>query len=142
MMVGVTDRELPVLAQGFGVGGEQWTLTTQLDRNRVRTMVQVVEPDGRRWGAGFGGRPVPPDRRVATFVGRSGESSHLVIVRVAPEVRAVRATLSDGTVDDLTLHGDIDQLGARIAVLVYPAPLDLHRLTLLDGRGQELPDVL
>ena len=58
-----------------------------------------------------------------------------MIVRVAPEVRAVRATLSDGTVDDLTLHGDIEQLGARIAVLVYPAPLDLHRLTLLDGRG-------
>ena len=142
MMVGVTDRELPVLAEGFGVGGEHWTLTTQLDRNRVRTMVQVVEPDGRRWGAGFGGRPVPPERRVATFVGRSGESAHLVIVRVAPEVRAVRATLSDGTVDDLTLHGDVEQLGARIAVLVYPAPLDLHRLTLLDKDGQELPDVL
>ena len=33
MMVIMPDRELPVLAQGFGVGGEQWTLTTQLDRH-------------------------------------------------------------------------------------------------------------
>ena len=84
--------------------------------------------------------PWPPSRRVATFVGRSGPSSHLVIVRVADDVRAVVATLSDGTREDLALHGDAAILGVRVAVLVYPPDLDLHRLVLLDTLGQELPD--
>jgi len=130
------------LATGFGTGSEMWVLTAQPDRGRLRVMVQVTECDGRRWTSGSGGRPLPPGQRIATFVGRSGPSAHLVIVRVAPDVRAVVATLSDGTREDLRLHGDAGLLGVRIAVLVYPAELDLHRLELIDQLGNELPDTI
>lgn len=131
-----------MLAEGLGTGGERWTLTTDRTSHRHRTMVQVVETDGRRWGAGFGGPPLPPGRRLATFVGRSGAGAHLVIVRAAADVRAVVATLSDGSREDLSLHGDGAEFGARLAVLVYPAELDLHALVLLDGNGLELPDTI
>lgn len=131
-----------VLAEGLGTGGERWTLTTDGTGRRRRTMVQVVETDGRRWGAGFGGPPLPPGRRLATFVGRSGAGAHLVIVRAAADVRAVVATLSDGSREDLSLHGDAAEFGARLAVLVYPAELDLHGLVLLDGNGRDLPDTI
>ncbi|MET0862861.1 MAG: hypothetical protein ABWZ98_00870 [Nakamurella sp.] len=136
------DNTAEPLATGFGTGGEHWVLTAQPDRGRLRVMAQVTESDGRRWTSGSGGRPLPPGQRIATFVGRSGPSAHLVIVRVAPDVRAVVATLSDGTREDLRLHGDPDRLGVRIAVLVYPAQLDLHRLVLLDQSGKELPDAV
>src|ERR1700712_260809 len=76
------------LATGFGTGGEQWVLTAHPDRGRLRVMVQVTERDGRRWTSGSGGRPLPPGRRMATFVGRSGVSGHLVIVRRATGGRA------------------------------------------------------
>jgi len=131
-----------VVAEGLGTGGERWTLTTACSGRRRRTMAEVVEVDGRRWGAGFGGPPLPPGRRLAIFVGRSGAGAHLVIVRAAADVRAVVATLSDGTREDLSLHGDAEEFGARLAVLVYPAELDLHGLVLLDGDGLELPDTL
>jgi hypothetical protein len=140
IMVTVNDQRSPVLAHGLGTGGEQWTLTATLVRRRLQIMVEVVEPDGRRWVYGSGGHALGPGRRVATFVGRSGPSSHLVIVRVADDVRAVVATLSDGSREDLRLHGDATVLGVRVAVLVYPPQLDLHRLVLLDAMGRELPD--
>jgi hypothetical protein len=138
----VNDGHPLVLAEGLGTGGERWTLTTDGTGRRRRTMVQVVETDGRRWGAGFGGPPLPPGRRLATFVGRSGAGAHLVIVRAAADVRAVVATLSDGSREDLSLHGDPVEFGARLAVLVYPAELDLHGLVMLDGNGRELPDTI
>ena len=81
----------------------------------------------------------PPARHLRRPVGCG---AHLVIVRAAADVRAVVATLSDGTREDLSLHGDAEEFGARLAVLVYPAELDLHALVLLDGDGLELPDTL
>ena len=105
-------------------------------------MVQVVQTDGRRWAAGSGGTALRDGRRIDTFAGRSGASSHLVILRLAPDVRAVVATLSDGTREDLRLHGDVERLGVRVAVLVYPAQLDLHNLVLIGADGRELPDQL
>ena len=139
---GVNARNPLVLAEGVGTGGERWTLTTDGSGTRRRTIVQVVETDGRRWGAGFGGPPLPPGHRLATLVGQSGGGAHLVIVRVAADVRAAVATLSDGTREDLRLHGDPTEFGARVAVLVYPPELDLHRLVLLDESGRELPDAM
>ena len=131
-----------MLAQGLGTGGERWTLTATPVRKRLQVMVEVVQPDGVRWVSGSGGPALPPGRRVATFVGRSGPSSHLVIVRVTADVRAVVATLSDGTREDLRLHGDADMLGARIAVLVFPPELELQRLVLMDADGVELAEEL
>jgi hypothetical protein len=138
----LVDNTPPPLATGFGTGGEQWVLTAQPDRGRLRVMVRVTERNGNTWTSGSGGRPLPPGQRIATFVGRSGPSAHLVIVRVAPDLRAVVATLSDGSREDLRLHGDAGLLGVRIAVLVYPAELDLHRLEMLDQQGNELPDTI
>ena len=67
---------------------------------------------------------------------------HLMVLRVAADVRAIVAILSDGTRQDLRMWGDVNRLGARAAVLIYPRELDLHRLLLLDHRGQELPDTV
>jgi hypothetical protein len=128
-----------VLAVGFGSGGERWTLTAIAKGRRLQTMVEVIETDGRRWAAGSGGVALHEGRRVDSFAGRSGASSHLVILRLAPEVRAVVATLSDGTREDLRLHGEVERLGVQLAVLVYPAPLDLHTLVLIGADGTELP---
>jgi hypothetical protein len=135
----VTDHDPTVLAEGLGTGGERWTLTAIPHGRRLQTMVQVVQTDGRRWAAGSGGTALRDGRRIDTFAGRSGASSHLVILRLAPDVRAVVATLSDGTREDLRLHGDVERLGVRVAVLVYPAQLDLHNLVLIGADGRELP---
>ena len=132
-------RDDSVLAEGYGTGGERWTLTAIPRGRRLQTMVQVVETDGRRWAAGSGGTALREGRRVDSFAGSSGASSHLVILRLAPDIRAVVATLSDGTREDLRLYGDVERLGVRIAVLVYPAPLDLHKLVLIGADGGELP---
>lgn len=140
-MVAVTDGNECSLATGFGSGGERWTLTATPTRGRLRAMVEVVEPTGRRLVAGSSGPALPPGHRCATFVSRSGDGAHLVIVRVADDVRAVVATLSDGTREDLRLHGDSAVLGARLAVLVHPAELYLHRLAVLGANGEELPEL-
>lgn len=134
--------QLQQIAQGYGIGGEQWTLVVQLRRGRLRTMVQVQEPDGHRWTAGLDGHPVTPGRRTTTFEGRSSSGALLYLLRVAPEVRAAVATLSDGTREDLQLHGDRDVLGARVAVLTHPRGTSVTALQLLDDQGAELPEVL
>jgi hypothetical protein len=141
-MVAVTDGKDGVLASGIGSGGERWTLAATPGQGRLRAMVEVIEPSGRRWVAGSGGPALPPGHRYATFVGRSGESAHLVIVRVADDVRAVVATLTDQSREELRLHGDAGVLGARLAVLVYPAGLDLQQLTVLGADAEELPELL
>ncbi len=142
IMVAVTDPTDGVLASGFGSGGERWTLVATPGPGRLRAMVEVVEPTDRRWVAGSAGPALPSGQRCATFVGRSGEGAHLVIVRVADDVRAVVATMTDGSREDLRLHGDAGVLGARLAVLVYPAGLDLQRLAVLGADGEELPELL
>jgi hypothetical protein len=142
IMVGVTDGKGGALATGFGLGGESWVLAATPGHGRLRAMVEVMEPTGRRWIAGSGGPALPPGHRYAIFRGRSGESAHLVIVRVADDVRAVVASLTDGSREDLRLHGDASVLGARLAVLVYPAALDLRRLTVLGPDGGELRELL
>jgi hypothetical protein len=142
IMLAVTEGQDSALASGFGSGGERWTLAAEVRRGRLRAMVEVVEPAGRRWVAGSSGPALPPGHRCATFVSRSGEGSHLVIVRVADDVRAVVATLTDGTREDLRLHGDPAVLGARLAVLVHPPGLALQRLAILGQDGAELPELL
>jgi dUTPase len=129
-------------ATGFGAGGERWTLTAHSAGGRLRAMVEVVEPDGRRWVAGSGGPPLPAGRRVATFAGRSGAGARVVIVRVAADVRGVVAILTDDTREDLSLHGDAAVLGARLAVLVHPADVALASMTLVGRDGSHLAETL
>ena len=141
-MVPVTTASSDLSAAGDGCGGERWTLTARASRGRLRTMVEVIEPGGHRWIAGSGGPALPTGRRAAMFLGRSGESARLLIVRVAADVRAVVAVMSDGSREDLRLYGDPAALGARVAVLVHPGGLDMTSLRLIGADGSELPEEL
>ena len=140
--VSVTTASPDLSVEGFGAGGERWTLTAQASGSRLRTLVEVVEPGGRRWVAGSGGRALAAGRRVATFAGRSGDGARLLIIRVADDVDAVVALLGDGTREDLSLHGDPEVLGARVAVLVHPADRELVSLRIYDANGTELAESL
>lgn len=64
------------------------------------------------------------------------------LARVAADVCAVVVTVSDGTREDLVLHGDPEFWGARVAVLVHPRQLDIHRVDLIGSDGSPLPDRL
>ncbi len=126
----------------MAMDGVRWTLTAEFARHGLYTMAQVVDADGHRWGGGMGGPPLWPGSRVNSSVHSADRGPHLMVLRVAADVRAIVAILSDGTRQDLRLWGDVNRLGARAAVLIYPRELDLHRLLLLDHRGQELPDTV
>jgi len=136
------DLLVAVLASGHGADGASWELDVSGDASGLRTTVNVTLPDGRRpWGGGIGGGPaLEPSSRVNAYVGASDEGPRTFIARVAPDVRAVVVRLSDGTREDLTLHGDAHQLGARVAVLVYPRHLDIHRVDLYGEDGETLSE--
>ncbi len=123
----------------MAMDGARWTLTAEFAPRGLYTTAQVVDADGHRWGGGMGGLPLWPGSRVNSSVHLADRGPHLMVLRVAVDVRATVATLSDGTREDLRLHGDVNQLGVGVAVLIYPRELDLHRLVLLDHHGQELP---
>ncbi len=131
-----------VLGQGVAMDGARWTLTAEFARHGLYTMAQVVDADGHRWGGGMGGPPLWPGSRVNSSVHSADRGPHLMVLRVAVDVRATVAILSDGTREDLRLWGDVNRLMVRAAVLIYPRELDLHRLVLLDHHGQELPDTV
>lgn len=126
----------------MAMDGVRWTLTAEFARHGLYTMAQVVDADGHRWGGGMGGPPLWPGSRVNSSVpsadrgpasdgpasggGRAGHRRHSQ--RWHPP--------------GSPMWGDVNRLGARAAVLIYPRELDLHRLLLLDHRGQELPDTV
>lgn len=131
---------MTILATGAGSEGCRWELEVSGDRRELLTMVKVTLADGRTpWGVGCAGPPVYPGSRVNVCTGSDGAGPRTFIARVTPDVRAVVVALSDGTREDLVLHGDGDRLGVRIGVLVYPRELDIHRVDLLDHAGSPLP---
>lgn len=130
-----------VIARGCSTDGDLWELDTAAHDRELLTSVQVTTPDGQRlWATGCSGPAQQPGRRVSTAWGRNGIGPTTFIARVAADVTAVVVTLSDGTREDLTLHGDISTLGVRIAVLVHPRHLDVHRLDLIAADGTRLPE--
>jgi hypothetical protein len=80
-----------------------------------------------------------PGRHITTYSGAADFGPRTFIARVASDVRALIITLSDGTREDVQLHGDMSELGAPIGVLVYPRHLDIHRLDLIGTNGEILP---
>jgi len=52
----VEQGQLQQIADGYGIGGEQWTMAAQRRGDRLRTMVQVLHTDGQRWTGGCGQR--------------------------------------------------------------------------------------
>lgn len=135
------DESVTVLAIGSGTDGCTWELDVSGDRRELVTMVNVTLADGQTpWGTGCAGPPVYPGSRLNVCTGSADEGPRTFIARVTPDVRAVVVMLSDGTREDLVLHRDVDSLGARIGVLVYPRELDIHRVDLADNDGSPLPE--
>jgi len=133
---------MSVIASGYSTDGDVWHLDAAVNRDtgELFTGVAIELPDGSRpWGGGCGGPPVSPGRHITTSSGVSDFGPRTFIARVAADVRAVIVTLSDGTREDLQLHGDVRELGARIGVLVYPRHLDIHRVDLIGTNGEMLP---
>jgi hypothetical protein len=129
-----------VVATGCSAEGDRWTVTVDGSDASVFTILDVQTVDGRRQAAGSGTSSLEPGRRFGTWTGLDDHGPHRILVFVSSDVRAVVATLSDGTREDLTLHSASALGEVRVAALVYPRRLDLHRLVLLDRDGAELPD--
>ena len=130
---------MSVIASGYSVDGALWHLDAAIDRDskQLATGVTIELPDGSHpWGGGCGGPPVQPGRYITTYSGAADVGPRTFIARVTAEVRALIVTLSDGTREDLQLHGDISEFGARIGVLVYPRHLDIHRLDVIGANGE------
>jgi hypothetical protein len=135
---------MPVIASGYSIDGDAWSLDARIDRDtgELFTSVLIECADGSRpWSGGCGGAPVPTARHINTYIGGADFGPKTFIARVTAEVRALTVTLSDGTREDLQLHGDIQELGARVAVLVFPRHLDIHRLDVIGADGQTLPSI-
>jgi hypothetical protein len=130
-----------VLASGTAADGTTWELDVSGNARDLSTMVSQRRPDGRTpWGIGCAGPAVEPGRRVKVCVGVADDALRTFIARVTPDVRAVVVTLSEGTREDLLLHGDPVRLGARVAVLVYSPDLDVHRVDLFGHENEVLPE--
>ena len=135
---------MSVIASGYSVDGDIWHLDAAVNRDTgdLATSVAIELPDGSRpWGRGCAGPPVPPGRHIDAYSGAADFGPRTFIARVAAEVRALIVTLSDGTREDLQLHGDISELGAPIAVLVFPRHLEIHRLDVIGANGDILRPV-
>ena len=132
---------MSVIATGYSVNGDVWQLDAEVDPNtgELATIVTIELPDGSRpWGGGCAGPPVPPGRHISTSSGVSDFGPRTFIARVTADVRALVVTLSDGTREDLQLHGDISEFGARVGVLVYPRHLDIHRVDVIGANREPL----
>ena len=132
---------MSVIASGYSADGEIWHLDADVDREtgELATGVGIELADGSRpWGGGCVGPPVPQGRHISTYSGVADFGPRTFIARVTADVRALVVTLSDGTREDLQLHGDIRELGARIGVLVYARRLDIHRLDVVGSNGEPL----
>jgi hypothetical protein len=133
---------MSVIASGYSVDGDLWHLDMTFDRDtrELFTGVRIELPDGSRpWGGGCAGPPVPPGRHITTCSGVSDTGPRTFIARVTADVRALIITLSDGTREDVRLHGHITDFGARVGVLVYPRHLDIHRLDVIGANRDLLP---
>ena len=133
---------MSVIASGYSADGDIWHLdaATNRDTGELFTSVAIELPDGSRpWGGGCAGPPVPPGRHITTYSGAADFGPRTFIARVTADVRALIVRLSDGTREDLQLHGDIIEFGARIGVLVYPRHLDIHCLDVIGANGEILP---
>lgn len=130
-----------VVASGRVPNGALWRLEIEGDALDLVTMARVTDLNGHRYGGGAGGPACYPDRRLNAAVGHDPDATTAYwIGRVTEDVSAVVVTMSDGTREDLNLYGDPGHHGARVAVLIYPRHLDIHRVDLFDRHGDLLPD--
>ncbi len=105
------------------------------------TYLEVETPNGHHSKGGFGSPPLAPGWRLETCT-QDDVGPNQIILGVAGDVAGITVTLSDGRREQLTLYSDPTYTGVRLAALVYPRNLDIHRIDLLDASGEPLPDRL
>lgn len=133
---------MTVIGSGTSAEGDQWALSSEGSVQDPLTMLEVRTPTGHRSKGGYGGPPLSPGTRLDTYTGHDDECPDQIILRVADDVDALIVTLSDGRRVEVTLFSDPNHPGVRLAALVYPRNLDIHRIDLLDVGGHLLSDRL
>jgi hypothetical protein len=83
-----------------------------------------------------------PGWRLATCTHHDDVGPDHIIVGVAGDVARVEVTLSNGRREWLTLYSDPTHADVRLAAMVYPRGLDIHRIDMVDASGEPLPDRL
>ena len=132
---------MDVLATGRTTDADHWTLTTDDGPLGRHVGVEVTRADGRRLcGTGCVLDPGPQTDLVELATGSDDAGPSTLVVPARADVRAVVVRLSDGTREDLRLHALPDRTDVRVAVLVHPRRLDVHRIDLYDAAGVRFPD--
>jgi hypothetical protein len=130
-----------LLATGRTTDADHWSLTTELHPPGRHVGVGVTTAGGHRcWGTGCVLEQHPQTDLVQLTTGSDDAGPSTLIVSARADVRAVVVRLSDGTREDLQLHALPDRSDVRVAVLVYPRRLDVHRIDLYDAAGVRFPD--
>jgi hypothetical protein len=129
-----------VLAAGRTVEGDRWELSVAPSPLGLTASVAVTSVAGHRyWGTGCGlTGPLATGPSVMT-TGSDDSGPATLLLQVPADVRAVVVRLSDGTREDLVLH-PLPGRPDRLAVLVFPRHLDVHRIDRHDATGALLPD--
>jgi hypothetical protein len=94
----------------------------------------VETPNGHHSKGGNGSLPLATGWRLETSTQHDDVGPNQIILGVAGDVAAVTVTLSDGRRDRLTLYSDPTYTDVRLAALVYPRDLDVHRIDTLGAR--------
>ena len=132
---------MDVLATGRTTEADHWSLVTEPHPPDRYVGVDVTTAAGHRcWGIGCVLEQRPQTDRVQLTTGSDDAGPSTLVVSARADVRAVVVHLSDGTREDLRLHALPDRTDVRIAVLVYPRRLDVHRIDLYDDAGVRFPD--
>ena len=131
---------MTVIGSGTSLEGDRWVLGRDVYDGFSYTYLEVETPDGHHSKGGYGSPPLSPGGRLATCTQHDDVGPDQIIVSLVGDVAGVTVTLSDGRRDRLTLYSDPTDTGVRLAALVYPRDLDIHRIDLSDGSGEPLPD--
>jgi hypothetical protein len=133
---------MTVIGSGTSLEGDRWVLGRDGRGGDSYTYLEVETPNGHHSKGGYGSPPLAPGWRLETCTQHNDVGPDQIILGVAGDVAGVTVTLSDGRRDRLTLYSDPTHTGVRLAALVYPRNLDIHRIDLLDASGGPLPDRL
>lgn len=132
---------MDVLAEGISADGDRWVLEIDGRADQLTTALRVTTVGGQRlWGLGSRGPGRPSSGHLQLTWGSNDVGPSQLIIRASPTVSAIVVVLSDGTREDLILHGDASRLGGRVAALVYPRRLDVHRIDAFSADGSVLND--
>jgi hypothetical protein len=136
------DAAMTVIGSGTSLEGDRWVLGRDVSDGSSYTYLAVETPNGHHSKGGYGSPPLPPGWRLNTCLQHDDVGPDQIILSLAGDVAGVTVTLSDGRRDRLTLYSDPTHTGVRLAALVYPRDLDIHRIDLVNASGEPLPDRL